>query len=177
MTERKPDANADATPDARAKIAERIRDIIYYRATNSEESVRRALTDQFGFTAEEAELAIAESNRLIREAGAPDIASEAGLLLTRNEELYLKAIKKDDGERAAQLQRDRLAILTRLTPGAESGGAGEEEAARLEEQIETARQYLEGIEGVRKGLPIEDLAREVLTRFIEIEKDKLKNAA
>ena len=67
--------------------------------------------------------------------------------------------------------------MTRLTPGAESGGAGEEEAARLEEQIETARQYLEGIEGVRKGLPIEDLAREVLTRFIEIEKDKLKNAA
>ena len=171
--EREPDARADAN----AKIAERIRDIIYFRATNSEESVRRALADQFGFSPAEVEAAMAESSRLIREAGAPDIATEAGLLLTRNEELYLKAIKKGDGERAAQLQRDRLAILTRLTPGAETEHGGNEEAEQLAEQIDTARTYLEGIEGVRKGLPIEDLAREVLTRFIEIEKDKLKSAA
>lgn len=156
---------------------EKFGEILYLRTNFDEDTVRRTLAEQFGFKPAEINRAIKEADRYISEAGAPDIAAEAGLLLTRNEQLYKKAFQAGKAEAAAQLQRDRLAILTRLQTQSAEGEAQSADAELLTEQIETARQYLESIEGTRKGLPIEDLAREVLTRFIEIEKSKLKNAA
>lgn len=156
---------------------EKFGEILYLRTNFDEDTVRRTLAEQFGFKPAEITRAIKDADRYISEAGAPDIAAEAGLLLTRNEQLYKKAFQAGKAEAAAQLQRDRLAILTRLQTQSAEGEAQSADAELLTEQIETVRQYLESIEGTRKGLPIEDLAREVLTRFIEIEKSKLKNAA
>lgn len=155
---------------------EKFGEILYLRTNFDEETVRRTLAEQFGFKPAEITRAIKEADRYISEAGAPDIAAEAGLLLTRNEQLYKKAFQAGKAEAAAQLQRDRLAILTRLQTQSAEGEAQSADAELLTEQIETARQYLESIEGTRKGLPIEDLAREVLTRFIEMEKCRLKDA-
>ena len=155
------------------RVDDRIGDILYLRTNYSEKSVRRTLADQYGFTDAEIGIAFREADRIISDAGAPNITNEIGLLMTRNEQLYQKAVTNNKGDQAAQLLRDRLAILTRLNPAGGGEQEGAAEAAALEEQIETARGYLERIEGTRKGLPIEDLARDVMTRFVQMEKCRI----
>lgn len=159
------------------KIKERIKSIVWALSTfQGEEYVRQLCREKYELTEKETDQALEEARRRITAAAEYDLTEELGQALTRNNYLYEAAIKAQDLKTAARILRDRQKLL-KLETGHDIQ-PGEiidynPEVEELTEQIETARKYLEAIDGARPGLRLEDLARLALAKSLEAEKKKI----
>lgn len=127
------------------------------------------------FSTKETEEAIEEARRQIRDNADFDLSYEIGRELAKNDYLYKQSVKMQDLKTAAKTQRDRW-ILLGIGQGNQLSGEiidYNADVAELEAQLENVRAQLEALEIAQKGLPIEDLTRAVVVRFLEMEKKTL----
>ena len=159
------------------KIRDRIKSIVWAVSTfQGEEYVRQLCREKYELSEKETDQAIEEARKRIVAASQYDLTEELGQALTRNNYLYEATIKAQDLKTAARILRDRQKLL-KLETGRDTQ-QGEvidynPEVDMLTEEIETARKYLEAIEGARPGLRLEDLARFALAKSLEAEKRKI----